>query len=179
MPTYIATLRAINLGSHNRIAMADLRSMCGRLGLEDPRTLVVSGNLVFRSSIGSCAKLEQLLEAASTQHLGVTTDYFVRSATEWQAIIAANPYSAAAKADPARVVMMCLRDAPSPAAVKNLQARIKGPETVAAKGRQAYFVYPDGMGRSKLTITLIEKVLGTRGTARNWNTVLKLGELAQ
>ena len=48
-----------------------------------------------------------------------------------------------------------------------------------AKGKQAYFVYPDGMGRSKLTIAMIEKALGTRGTARNWNTVLKLGELAQ
>jgi uncharacterized protein (DUF1697 family) len=179
MPTYIATLRAINLGSHNRIAMADLRGMCEKLGLEDPRTLVVSGNLVFRSSSGSSDKLEQLLEAASTKHLGVTTDYFVRSAKEWQAIIAANPYAAAAKADPARVVMMCLRDAPSAATVKELQARIKGRETVAAKGKQAYFVYPDGQGRSALTITMIEKAFGTRGTARNWNTVLKLGELAQ
>jgi uncharacterized protein (DUF1697 family) len=49
---------------------------------------------------------------------------------------------------------------------------------VRAAGRQAYIVYPDGIGESKLTITVIEKKLGSRGTGRNWNTVLKLGALA-
>ena len=178
MTTYIAVLRAINLGAHNRVAMADLRAMLEKIGFEDPRTLVVSGNVVFRSSSSSADKIEKLLEAASTKHLGVTTDYFVRSAAEWQAIIAANPFAAEAKSDPGRMVMMCLREAPSPAAVKALQAAIKGREIVRAKGKHAYFVYPDGQGRSKLTIQVIEKALGTRGTARNWNTVLKLGELA-
>jgi uncharacterized protein (DUF1697 family) len=179
MPTYVSVLRAINLGAHNRIAMSDLRAMCGKLDLEDAQTLVVSGNLVFKSTIKSAAKLEQMLEAASTKHLGVTTDYFVRSAAEWQDIIAANPFRAEAKSDPGRMAMMCLRDAPTTAQVAALQAAIKGREIVKAKGKQAYFVYPDGQGRSKLTIAVIEKALGTRGTARNWNTVLKLGELSQ
>ena len=64
-------------------------------------------------------------------------------------------------------------------AVKALRAAIKGREVVETDGRHAYFIYPDGMGSSKLTIGVIEKSLGTRGTARNWNTVLKLGDLAQ
>src|SRR5213078_55496 len=114
---------------------------------------------------GSCDKVEKLLEAASTKHLGVTTDYFVRTAKEWQALIDANPFKKEAKADPARLVMMCLREAPSPPQVKALQAAIKGREVVRASGKQAYFVYPDGQGRSKLTIQVIEKALGTRGTA--------------
>jgi uncharacterized protein (DUF1697 family) len=179
MPTYISVLRAINLGSHNRIAMADLRVMLEKVGCEDPKTLIVSGNVVFRNAIASADKVEKMLEAASTKHLGVTTDYFVRSAKEWNEIIAANPFPREAKSDPARLVMMCLRDAPTAAQVKALQAAIKGRERVAVKGKHAYFVYPDGQGRSKLTIAVIEKSLGTRGTARNWNTVLKLGELAQ
>jgi len=87
--------------------------------------------------------------------------------------------SAPTKTDPARLIMMCLRDAPTADQVKALQAAIKGREVVKAIGRQAYIVYPDGQGRSRLTIQLIEKALGTRGTARNWNTVLKLGELSQ
>jgi uncharacterized protein (DUF1697 family) len=178
MTTYIAVLRAINLGSHNKIAMSDLRAMLEKVGCEEPKTVVLSGNVVFKSAIGSAAKVEQQLEAASTKHLGVTTDYFVRTSSEWQAMIAANPFPAAARTDPGHLVMMCLRDAPSPAQVKALQAAIKGPEMVKAKGKQAYFVYPDGIGRSKLTIKVIEKALGTTGTARNWNTVLKLGELA-
>ena len=62
--------------------------------------------------------------------------------------------------------------------MKALQQAIKGREVVRAKGRFAYIVYPDGIGRSKLTSALIEKMLGTRGTGRNWNTVLKLAALA-
>ena len=178
MTTYIAVLRAINLGAHNRIAMADLRAMLEKIGFEEPRTIVVSGNVVFRGAPAASEKVEALLEAASTKHLGVTTDYFVRTAKEWQAIIAANPFPAEAKSDPGHLVMMCLRDAPAPAAVTALQAAIKGRETMRAKGKSAYFVYPDGMGGSKLSIQMIEKVFGTRGTARNWNTVVKLGELA-
>ena len=177
--TYIGVLRAINLGAHNRIAMADLRVMLEKIGFGEPRTLLQSGNVVFRCATASVDKVERMLEAASTKHLGVTTDYFVRTAKEWQAIIAANPFKKEAKNDPARLIMMCLRDAPSADQVKALQAAIKGREVVKAGGKQAYIVYPDGQGRSKLTIKMIEGALGTRGTARNWNTVLKLGELSQ
>jgi uncharacterized protein (DUF1697 family) len=179
MATCIGLLRAINLGAHNKIRMADLKAMLERLGFDEPRTLLLSGNIVFNSAITPVERLERLLEAASTRHLGVTTDYFVRTAKEWQAMIAANPFPREAKTDPARLLMMTLRSAPSPAQVKALQESIAGDELVKAEGRHAYFVYPDGVGRSKLTIQKIEKALGTRGTARNWNTVLKLGELAQ
>jgi uncharacterized protein (DUF1697 family) len=179
MTTYISLLRAINLGPHNRVAMGDLRDMCATLGLNEAKTLLASGNVVFQSRITSSEKIEQALEAASTKHLGVTTDYFVRSAEEWKAIIKANPFPNEASRDPGHLLLMCLREAPAAAQVAALQAAIKGREMVKARGKQAYFVYPDGVGRSKLTIQVIEKALGTRGTARNWNTVLKLGELAQ
>lgn len=179
MTTYIGLLRAINLGSHNKVAMGDLREMLERLGFDEPKTLLLSGNIVFKSESSSSETLEQQLERASTNHLNVTTDYFLRSANEWQEIVENNPFKKEAKADPARVIMMCLRTAPSPAQVKALQASIAGREVVKANGRHAYFIYPDGQGRSKLTIQKIEKALGTRGTARNWNTVLKLAALAE
>jgi len=179
MTTYIGVLRAINLGAYNKIAMSELRTMLETLGFEDPKTLLLSGNIIFKTGPGSSAKLESMLEQASTKHLKVTTDYFVRSAKEWQAIVDENPFKKEAKSDPGHLLMMCLRDAPMPAQVKALQESITGREMVKAKGRHAYFVYPDGVGRSKLTIQKIEKALGTRGTARNWNTVLKLAELAQ
>jgi uncharacterized protein (DUF1697 family) len=72
-----------------------------------------------------------------------------------------------------------LRDEVSAANVAALQKAIVGREVVRAKGRCLYVVYPDGIGRSKLTTAIIEKKLGTRGTARNWNTVLKLQVLTQ
>ena len=73
---------------------------------------------------------------------------------------------------------MLLKDAPESAAVSGLQKAIVGREVVRATGRQAYIVYPDGVGRSRLTTALIERKLGTRCTLRNWNTVVKLGTLA-
>jgi uncharacterized protein (DUF1697 family) len=74
---------------------------------------------------------------------------------------------------------MCLKDAPAAAAVRALQAAITGRETVRTWGAHAYLVYPDGVGRSRLTIALIERTLGSRGTGRNWNTVLKLEAATQ
>ena len=67
-----------------------------------------------------------------------------------------------------------MRQAPGAPAIAALRAAIPGRERVEARGREAYFVYPDGVGRSKLTPALIEKHFGGAGTARNWNTVLKL-----
>ena len=176
--TYIALLRAINLGSHNKVAMSDLRELLLSLGMQDPQSLLISGNLVFRTDGQSTAELEGRLEKASAKRLDLQTDYFVRTAKEWKAIVTANPFRAEAKSDPAHLVVMCLKGAPGREAVSALQQALTGREVVRAVGREAYIVYPDGIGRSRLTTALIEKKLGTRGTARNWNTVVKLAALA-
>jgi uncharacterized protein (DUF1697 family) len=173
----IALLRAINLPSHNEVGMAELRALCSELGLEDPRSLLQSGNLVFGSALGA-QRLEGLLEGEAKKRLGLETDFFVRTAREWKAVIAANPFPEEAHRDPAHLVVVALKDAPDAKAVAGLQEAISGREVVRAKGRQAYIVYPDGIGRSRLTAALIDRKLGTRGTARNWNTVLKLAALA-
>lgn len=179
MTTYIGLLRAVNLGSHNKVSMSDLREWLAGLGMSEVRTLLQSGNMVFRGEARSMAQLETTLESAAARQLGLETGFFVRTAKEWQGIIAANPFPKEAKADPGHLVMMCLKDAPAAKSVTALQDAIKDREVVRASGRHAYFVYPDGIGRSRLTMTLIEKKLGTTGTARNWNTVLKLGALTE
>jgi uncharacterized protein (DUF1697 family) len=146
--------------------------------MDDARTLMQSGNVVFRSSIASTDKVERLLEDGAAKRLGLSLDFFVRSAAEWARVIAVNPFPDEAKTDPSRLVMVALKNAPDRAAVAALQKAIKGREVVRAKGREAFITYPDGQGRSKLTTALIERHLGTSGTARNWNTVLKLAALA-
>jgi uncharacterized protein (DUF1697 family) len=175
-PTHVGLLRAVNLGSHNKVAMSDLRTLMAAMGLQDGQTLLQSGNVVFRAN-GANQRLEDLLQAAAARRLGLKTDFFVRTAKEWKAIIADNPFAEEARSDPGHLVLMALKDAPDRASVTALQGAIKGREVVRAKGRAAYITYPDGIGRSRLTIALIEQKLGTRGTARNWNTVLKLGAL--
>jgi len=178
MTTYIGLLRAINLAGLNKVAMADLREMLTGLGFADVKTLLQSGNVVFRGRPRAMAGLEKALEGALRADLGVTTDFFVRSVPEWDALVAANPFPKEAQRDPQRLIALVLRDAVEPGRVKDLQRAIVGREVVRADGRQAYIVYPDGMGRSRLSIALIERKLGTRGTARNWNTVLKLQAIA-
>jgi uncharacterized protein (DUF1697 family) len=74
---------------------------------------------------------------------------------------------------------MCLKKAAGAKEVDELTAAIKGPEIVRSDGKQLYIFYPAGIGQSKLTNALIERKLGTRGTARNWNTVLKLAALTR
>ena len=74
---------------------------------------------------------------------------------------------------------MPLKSVPGKREVAALQATIEGREVLKAKGQDLYIVYPDGIGRSKLTVSLIEKKLNTRGTCRNWNTTLKLLAMAQ
>jgi uncharacterized protein (DUF1697 family) len=179
MTIYIALLRGINVGGHKMVAMSDLRDLLTQLGFMDARSLLQSGNLIFRSDARAGVNLERLLEAEAEKRLGLRTDFVVRTAEEWKAIVARNPFRDEAERDPAHLLVMFLKDAPDVKNVEALQAAITGPELVRAQGRQAYIVYPSGIGRSRLTSTLIEKKLGTRGTGRNWNTVLKLGALVK
>ena len=175
---HIALLRGINVGGHKQVAMADLRDLLTRLGFADVRSLLQSGNLLFGANGRTPAQLERLLEAEAEKRLGLQTDFFVRTAKEWKGVVAHNPFPREAARDPGHLVVMFLKDAPSGTQVKALQEAITGPEVVRAAGKQLYIVYPDGIGRSRLTNALIDRKVGTRGTGRNWNTVLKLGVLA-
>ena len=171
---HIAVLRAINVAGHATVAMADLRALITKLGLRDARSILQSGNLVFGSDGRSGGELEQLLEAETGKRLGLHADIMVRSSDEWADLIARNPFPGEAKSDPSHLLVMILKTAPAKAAVIALQSAIAGSEIVRSVGRQLYVTYPDGIGRSRVTNMFIEKRLGTSGTGRNWNTVLKI-----
>jgi uncharacterized protein (DUF1697 family) len=175
----VALVRGINVGGHKQVAMSDLRDLLTTLGFVEPRSLHQSGNLLFRSNARTGAGLERLLEAEAEKCLDLQTDFFVRSADEWRAIVGHNPFRKEAERDPSHLVVMFLKDLPKAKDLKSLQAAIVGPEIVRAYGRHAYIVYPNGIGRSRLTNASIEKELGTRSTGRNWNTILRLGALAR
>jgi len=158
--------------------MTDLRNFLTELGLDDVRSLLQSGNLIFSSKVRTGAELERFLETEALERLSLEVDFFVRTPDEWKSLIRQNPFRKEAERDPALLVALFLKSAADPEEVAALQVDIKGPETVKAKGKQAYIFYPNGQGRSKLTNSMIEKRLG-RATGRNWNTVLKLGIIAK
>jgi uncharacterized protein (DUF1697 family) len=177
LTTHIALLRAVNVGGSGKVAMADLRALLANLGFETPQSLLQSGNLVFRSEPTGAA-LEALLERETKARLGLATDYIVRTAAEWERIVAANPFAAMARDDPSHLLVMPLKSAPDAVGLEGLRAWITGREAIEAAGRELYIAYPHGIGASKLTGAMIERRLGSRGTARNWNTVTKLATLA-
>jgi uncharacterized protein (DUF1697 family) len=169
---HTALLLGINVGSRNQVAMFDLRSLFTRLGFPGTQSLLQSGSLIFESGRRTGAELERLFEVETEKHLKVRADYLVRTSAEWKEIVARNPFPGEAKDNPSHLVVMFLKKAPKPKDVEALRAAIRGPEMVRAEGGQDYLFYPAGIGRSKLTTTLIESKLGCRGTGRNWNTVL-------
>ena len=174
MPIHVALLRGINVGGHNKVEMAALRKLCQDLGLAGVKSVLQSGNLVFQSERLSGDALDRLLERETAERLGVAADYLIRSAVEWEQIVVRNPFAKEAVEDPSHLLVMCLKEAPSAQDVGALRSSFKGPEFIREDGKQLYLVYPAGIGRSKLTSAVIEQKLGVRGTARNWNTILKL-----
>jgi uncharacterized protein (DUF1697 family) len=178
MTIHIALLRGVNVGGHQPVAMSDLRDLLTELGFADARSLLQSGNLVFRSDARSAAGLERMLELEAGKRLGLQAEFLIRTAKEWKEVVARNPFRKEAERDPGHLLVMFLKSATNLKDVKAVQAAIAGPEIISADGRQVYIVYPAGIGRSRLSNTFLERKLGIRGTARNWNTVMKLAALA-
>jgi uncharacterized protein (DUF1697 family) len=171
MGRFVALLRAINVGGTGKLAMADLRSLLEGAGFSGVRTFIASGNVVFDAK-GNAVGFEKKIEGMLAERHGLATDVLVRSIDEWELLVAANPFAKEAKATPGKVVLVALKSAPDGAAIDKTNAGNKGKERVRVVGREAYVYYPDGIGVSKLNL----KPLGT-GTARNWNSVIKLLEL--
>jgi uncharacterized protein (DUF1697 family) len=133
--TYIALLRAVNLPAHNKVGTADLRDLLTEAGFVDARSLLQSGNLVFRGDSQTSARVESLLEAAAKKRLGLETDFLVRTAADWKTIVAGNPFPKEAERDPGHLVVMFLKDAPERENVAALQKAIVGRERARRNAR--------------------------------------------
>jgi uncharacterized protein (DUF1697 family) len=140
--TYIALLRAINVAGRANVAMADLRALVTGLGFTDVRSLLQTGNLVFRGDDAVPANLERQLESAAAKQLNLRTDFMVRTADEWAGVVAGNPFPDMVAHDPGHLVVMALKQAPDQQAVEALRAAIKGREAVHVEGPHAYVTYP-------------------------------------
>ena len=167
MTAYVALLRGVNLGKR-KLKMEDLRKVAAGLGLDEPRTYIASGNLLFRSNKGEQA-LKAELEAAIAEHMRARVGVMIRTAEELAAVVAANPFADEAAA----FVVAIFLDAPPPAESPKAAKNVDG-ERIALGKREIYVHYPRGQGRSRLAIPA-----AAEGTARNMNTVAKLAELAR
>ena len=178
MPNYVALLRGINVGGHQKIRMSDLRGLMEGLGHESVQTYLQSGNAVFRTGRKSDASLAAAMEKAIAAELGLTVTVLVRSAAELAGVVDAMPYGGRG-ADAKQLHVAFLSAAPSAGAVKKLDAAQFAPDELEIAGREVYLHYPNGYGRTKLTNAVLERRLGVDATTRNWRTVTKLAELTK
>ena len=174
MPSHVALLRGINLGSHKRVAMPALRALVEGLGHTDVATYIASGNVVFTAA---GAEPGPALEKAIADDLGVECRIVVLTCAELARVAADNPYPD--ETDPKRVHAIFLTGAPGPAATRLTQTREKlgakvGRDEAEIVGRTLYLHTPDGFGRSELAKALSRPGGPAEGTARNWATVTRL-----
>ncbi|MDO9473159.1 MAG: DUF1697 domain-containing protein [Caulobacter sp.] len=177
MTMRIALLRGVNVGGAKKVAMADLKAMIEALGFAEVKTLLQSGNVVFRAGGETEAALETHLEAETEKRLGLKTSYLVRDANQWCAIIDANPFPEEAQAEPSRTLVTVGRNAMPAEALDAVRAVMRPHEKLEAVERQVYAWFGEGMGQSKAAEVLNRKAVKAVATGRNWNTVVKIGAL--
>ncbi|MCG5078053.1 DUF1697 domain-containing protein [Paraburkholderia tagetis] len=168
MSTYIALLRAVNVGGTGKLPMTELRAMCEALDFAGVRTYIASGNVVFQSRLAA-ASVKKQLERSLEDYAGKPVGVLLRTADEMAAVLAANPF---ASAPPERTLALFLDAAPSPDTLATVSGQ--GTEAIALGKREIYVYYKDGIARSKLKIAAAKD-----GTARNMNTVATLAEWAK
>jgi uncharacterized protein (DUF1697 family) len=175
---YIALLRGINVGGHKTIPMSDLRALAAEIGWDHAQTYIQSGNLVFAAS-GRASVLETQLEQAIEGHFQLSVPVIVRAAADWARYAEDNPFPEAVKSGPNHVLLALCKAPPRPGAAFALQERADGGERVVQAGDALWIHFAGGIGRSKLSPAVLDRIAGSPVTARNWTTVLKLRDLAE
>jgi uncharacterized protein (DUF1697 family) len=167
MASYVALLRAVNVGGTGKLPMADLKAMCEKAGFGKVRTYIASGNVVFDSREDE-GRVKAIPEAALAAYAGKPVGVLVRTAAELAQVLANNPFPNAA---PSRTVVIFLNEPPGREALERISG--KDGEDVRLGRREIYVHYGDGMASSRLKIPDART-----GTARNINTVSRLAAMA-
>jgi uncharacterized protein (DUF1697 family) len=165
--TFVALLRAVNVGGTGKLPMTGLKQMCLEVGFENVETYIASGNVVFDSDLTEL-EVQRSLERALEIYAGKPVGVMVRTAAEMRAVLEHNPFPS----EPGNcTVAMFLPTAPGADALAKVSNQVD--EQIALGTREIYVAYGENMGRSKLKIPA-----AAHGTARNMNTVAKLASMA-
>jgi uncharacterized protein (DUF1697 family) len=174
MPIFIALLRGVNVGG-NILKMDRLRELCAKLGMNNPRTYLQSGNIVFEAQ-GSASHWAETIERKLAGESRLLISVIVRTAAEMSGVLAGNPFLKEKATDTARLATAFLQHAPAKPALAALAALKIGSERFHCAGKEIYLHCPDGFANAKLYA--LDKVLSQKTTTRNWNTVTKLCEIS-
>lgn len=178
MPIIISMLRGVNVGGHNKIKMDALRALYESLKFTGCQTHIQSGNVIFKTKERNLAKLSSQIQTAIERSFGFRPDVILRTSDELRDVIERNPFAKRRGIDPRKLLVTFLANAPTAEARDNLLKLKPDPEELHINGRELYIYFHDGMGRSKLSGSLIERTLKVSGTGRNWNSVTTMLAIA-
>ena len=177
MARHVALLRAVNVGGHNKVPMADLRQLLETSGHTDVATYLQSGNAAFTSSKSNASALAKEIETDLATQMGVDVRVLVLSKSRLEKVVEQNPM-VELDDDPTHLHVAFFSAIPISSAVKALDGAAFAPDRFAVAGDVAYLHFPDGMGRSTLDPGKAFAKLGVWFTVRNWRTVNQLVQLA-
>lgn len=170
----IALLRGINVGGKNKLPMKELTTILEGMGLQNVQTYIQSGNVVFESEEAVAAETAVTIQQRILTEKGFAPQVLLLTAQQLQAAIDANPYPTE---DGKLLHFYFFATQPSEPDIEKLKTLKKESEQFWFTPDVLFLYAPEGIGRSKLA-TAVEKAVGVPTTARNWNTVRRLGEMA-
>lgn len=176
MTIYIALLRGINVGGHNKIKMAELKSLLEGMGMHKVKTYIQSGNVLFESN-EEAEKLSRKMGEEIHQTFGFPVPVILRTAEEYEGIIRDCPYSTESLNEGESVQIAFLGGIPSQEGIDYLQNFDSDKDECRVMGNEVYLFFRQSIRDSKLATQLSK--LGVPATVRNWNTVMKLDTMAK
>jgi uncharacterized protein (DUF1697 family) len=179
MAVIVSMLRGVNVGGHNLIKMDALRALYESLGLRNPQTYVQSGNVVFKTDKRDMLALAKRIEDAIERSFGFRPSVILRTTAELRDVMAKNPFAKRSGIEPSKLLVNFLASAPDAETRDKVLSLKTEPEELRMEGRELYIYFPNGMARPKMSWAVLEKTLKTPGTGRNWNSVMKLLEMAE
>lgn len=174
MARYVAFLRGINVSGHNLVKMDVLKEIFTMPGIKNIVTYIQSGNVVFDVKETSNTELEQKIEKKLLKELGFAVRTLVRSLTEIEEVIAANPFGTSSENSNLKLYVTLLETIPAEEKTSTLLAFCNtGEEQMHIAGTALYFLTPS-YGNTKFSNNFVEKKLGVAATTRNWATMNKV-----
>lgn len=176
MASHVALLRGINVGGKNKLPMRDLTSIFTQAGCQNVQTYIQSGNVLFDAPDRVVDSLAGVVAAGIERQFGYATPVVIRNAGQVAKVVADNPFLRSGIEDDTLHVII-LADAPEQRLIERLDPERSPGDAFVVSGQEIYVHLPNGVARSKLTVTYFDAKLATIGTQRNWRTMTKLVEL--
>lgn len=174
---YIGLLRGINVGKAKRMPMAELKSLVESLGYTGVKTLLNSGNVVFRGPKGRAGEAARRIEAAIPGAFGFESKLTVLDGKQWAELLADNALLAE-MTDPSRLLVAVWRNAQAREGVEMFAGQDWAPDRMATGRHGGYLWCSEGILASK-AVAAMDKALRDEVTSRNWATALKIGALLE